>query len=89
MPDTITLFTGRVLKSLRAEREMRLFDVAERTGYAMSTLSRWENGHACPRIDELDRVLGALGVTLVRFARRREALAPQLGDINAKPIAPA
>jgi transcriptional regulator with XRE-family HTH domain len=53
------------LKALRNANEWTLKQLAERTELSVSYLSDLERGRTLPSIDTLDRILTALGTTLV------------------------
>lgn len=53
------------LKALRTSNGWTLKQLSERTGLSVSYLSDLERGRTLPSIDTLDKVLTALGTTLV------------------------
>ena len=54
---------GRIL-AVRRARRLTQRDVAQRSGIAEPFLSRIENNHAQPSVTTLERLAGAMGVTL-------------------------
>ena len=58
---------GDVLRRLREGRHLSLRTLGDRTGFSASFLSQVEHGHASPSIASLERIAGALGVTLAQF----------------------
>lgn len=79
MLDTI----GPRLRDIRNRRQMRLSDVAERTGVSTSTLSRLESGHRRPTLDLLIPLASIYRVPLDDLVG-----APPTGDprIHVKPV---
>jgi transcriptional regulator with XRE-family HTH domain len=63
---------GRLLRLARRRAGLSQRQLAERTGVAQPTIARIELGVAVPRVDTLDRLLGACGETLE--VMRREAV---------------
>jgi transcriptional regulator with XRE-family HTH domain len=71
---------GATLKRLRVEKGWKLADLAARTGFPISTLSKMENGKISLTYDKLARVSKALEVDIgVFFAPARETAAPATG----------
>jgi len=58
---------GRTLKSIRAQLKMTLTDVSERTGLAVSTLSKVENGKLTLTYDNLVRLSEGLRIDINAF----------------------
>jgi transcriptional regulator with XRE-family HTH domain len=70
------LHPGRMLKTLRLEKGWKLAELATRTGFPISTLSKLENGKISLTYDKLARVSKALDVDIgVFFAPSPEAAA--------------
>lgn len=55
---------GKTLNSLRKEREMTLVDLAHKSGVALATLSRMENGKMTGTLESHMKICDALGVAL-------------------------
>lgn len=56
------------LKAMRDSREMKLREVAEKTGLSVSYLSDLERGRTLPSIETLEKLAGCYGMTLaIRF----------------------
>ncbi len=55
---------GAVLKSVRTRRGWTLAEVASRTGFPVSTLSKMENGRVSLTYDKLMRLSGGLGIDI-------------------------
>lgn len=53
------------VKALRKTNELTIKQLAERTGLSISYISDIERGRTLPSIDTLDKLLTALGTTLV------------------------
>lgn len=52
------------LGALRRAEHFNQVDLAELAGVSVDTLKRWEAGKQLPRLDELIRLAGALGMTV-------------------------
>lgn len=52
------------LRELRTEYSFRLWDIADRTGYAISTLSDFERGVSLPHLEGLELIAQVYGMTL-------------------------
>ncbi|MEU0464993.1 helix-turn-helix transcriptional regulator [Amycolatopsis sp. NPDC006131] len=64
---------GTALTNLRTENGLTLRALAEKAGYEHAgTLSRWEKGERTPHVDDVKRLLDALGV---QGERREEVIA--------------
>lgn len=55
---------GRLIYMLRTEHCLSFKKLAEKSGVADSTILKWETGESSPTIDELQKVLNALGYKL-------------------------
>lgn len=55
---------GAVVKSRRTAAQLRLVDLAERTGLSASYLSQVEHNRICPSVTALGRIAQGLGVTV-------------------------
>jgi transcriptional regulator with XRE-family HTH domain len=58
---------GARLRQFRSERKVSVRKLAELTEFSASFISQVENGQASPSISSLERIAGALGVTLGEF----------------------
>jgi transcriptional regulator with XRE-family HTH domain len=58
---------GARLRQLRSARKVSVRRLAELTEFSASFISQVENGQASPSISSLERIAGALGVTLGEF----------------------
>ncbi len=58
---------GRKIQQLRLESKKTQREVADRTGLAVSYLSRLENGHVNPSVGTLAKISEAFGVPLCSF----------------------
>jgi transcriptional regulator with XRE-family HTH domain len=72
VPGTVTSITsatdvGRRLRELRAEREMSLRALAERSGLNVNTLSLIENNKISPSVGTLQQIATALEMPIVSF----------------------
>lgn len=67
---------GDTLRRLRERRHLSLRTLGERTGFSASFLSQVEHGQAVPSIASLERIAGALGVTLAQFFAAAEGDVP-------------
>ena len=80
---------GRTLSLLRELRGKSQARVAREAGIGKSQLSKYENGKELPKLDSLEKVLGALKVgyfeffyTLYLVDRRASDLARHEGDLH-------
>ena len=55
---------GKTLKRLRKEKHITLVDLAKKSGVAIATLSRIENGKMIGRVESHIKICEVLGVTL-------------------------
>jgi transcriptional regulator with XRE-family HTH domain len=58
---------GARLRQFREQRKVSLRKLAELTEFSPSFISQVENGQASPSIGSLERIAGALGITLGEF----------------------
>jgi XRE family transcriptional regulator, regulator of sulfur utilization len=58
---------GKNLRRLREARGLSLRAIGEKSGFSASFLSQVENDQASPSISSLERIVGALDVTLAEF----------------------
>lgn len=58
---------GGNVRRLREARGLSLRAIAERSGFSASFLSQVENDQASPSIASMERIAGALGVTMAEF----------------------
>jgi XRE family transcriptional regulator, regulator of sulfur utilization len=63
---------GGVVRRLREAQALTLRALAERSGFTASFLSQLENDQTSPSISSMERIAGALGVTLGEFFRNAE-----------------
>jgi transcriptional regulator with XRE-family HTH domain len=68
---------GGYLKKLREDRGWLQDDVAARTGWHQTKVSRLENGIAQPRLEELEVIASVFGVPLVRLIQIRKTGKPR------------
>lgn len=82
------------LSELRDERALRLREVAEASGLSVPYISHLEHGHATPRIETLECLAAAYGITLQDlltgvdgYGTRTDAAVPTpLRELLADPI---
>lgn len=55
---------GGIIKRMRKEKEMRLVELSKKSGVALATLSRMENGKMTGTIDSHMKICEALGIML-------------------------
>lgn len=73
----ITLTLARRLRDLRRERGLSLEALAKRSGVSRSNISLIERGESSPTAVVLDKLAGALSVTLpALFVANKEAMVP-------------
>ena len=68
-PDSYNV--GRALQRLRKGKDWTLAAVAEKTGVAISTLSKIENNQSSPSYDVLVRLANGLNMGLMELVRAR------------------
>jgi len=66
--------TPRALTWLRVERGLQQKELSELSGVGRAAISRYESGKATPSLENLGRLLAALGVGPRDFAARLERL---------------
>jgi transcriptional regulator with XRE-family HTH domain len=57
------IMAGAALKALREARGWRLYELADRSGVALGTLARLEQGGGRPKPETIARLAAALGLT--------------------------
>jgi transcriptional regulator with XRE-family HTH domain len=67
---------GSMLRALRLRKGWKLSDVAERTGFPISTLSKIENDKVAVTYDKIARLSAGLGVDIGVFFAEEAATAP-------------
>lgn len=82
-------FTSRALAWLRVERGLQQKELAERSGVGRAAISRYESGKASPSLENLGKLLEALGVGPRDFARCLERLREDIEGIPASGRRPA
>lgn len=60
------------LWAARVNAELTQTQVECRTGFARSTLTRWESGSGFPRIDDLTKLCQLYGIPVERIKIRKE-----------------
>ena len=63
---------GERIKRIRIEKHMTQEAAAERAGVTAASLSRWENGERDPKFGDVEKVAGALGVTVEELTREQK-----------------
>ena len=58
------------LKAARVNAGLTQQQVEEKTGFARSTLTRWENGKGFPRIDDLTTLCNLYGIPVENIKRK-------------------
>jgi transcriptional regulator with XRE-family HTH domain len=58
---------GERLKLLRVKADIRMAELAERSGISTATISRLESGTHAPLLETAARIAAALGVSLVEL----------------------
>lgn len=58
---------GEKLRNLRKSKKLTTQEIANRVNLSQSYISRFENGHAIPDIDLLEKILLALDTNLATF----------------------
>lgn len=71
---------GAAVKGVRLQRGMSQNDVARAMGCPQAYISRIENGHTLPMMDQLARLAVALRIELWRLVRHAERLQAKLED---------
>jgi transcriptional regulator with XRE-family HTH domain len=74
-PSDVSTFDSQIaarLRSLRAERNWSLDELARRSGVSRATLSRLENAEVSPTATVLGRLCAAYGMTMSRLMRMVE-----------------
>lgn len=76
MTASVKVNLGETVRQLRARRSMSVRTLARRADFSPSFISQVELNQASPSISSLERLAGALGVTLGEFFRRPDEPAP-------------
>ncbi len=74
------------LKALRAERDLSLDVLAQKSGISRATLSRLENGQTSPTAAQLAALCSAFGLTMARLMLMVEGAPPALVRRTAQPV---
>ena len=82
---------GHRIRVLRADRDYSHAELSERAGLSRQYLSELENGkRPCPRPETLEKLAGALGVTVDQLKGRAPVPVPGLYEVQAiPPVQPA
>lgn len=78
---------GPALRHLRLRAGKKQYEVARAAAIAAPSLSEYENNRKRPTLDTLERLLDALGVSLVDLSQALEMFDREAGD--ARPLEPA
>lgn len=73
MIDNIKEYTATQLRSLRAEKNYTIEEVAKITGLDKNTISRYENGKNKMQLDVLDKLLSCYEISYSIFFTRSYA----------------
>ena len=76
---------GESIRKIRTDKGISQGEVQKRTGILRSYLSRVENGHTVPSFATLQRLSGALGVTLADFFTPEGGPLPHPGAGDSTP----
>jgi transcriptional regulator with XRE-family HTH domain len=79
--EVFDLRIGDRLRHARLAQKMRISDVAERSKYSESLISKIENGKALPSLNTLHRLAIALGTTIAALFQDRDGA----GDLVTRP----
>ena len=52
------------LKRIMSKKNIKQSDIANRTGFPLSTISSWYNGQSYPRVDKMQKLADVLGVSM-------------------------
>ena len=63
---------GQRIKQIREEKRMTQEETAGRAGVKAAALSWWENGERNPTFQDVEKVAGALGVTMEELTREQK-----------------
>jgi transcriptional regulator with XRE-family HTH domain len=66
---TLARQVGATLESLRHERRLRQYMLADMAGITKSMLSAYELGKQCPSVLSLVKLLAAMGISWQHFGR--------------------
>lgn len=55
---------SQMLKQIRTELGLTMAEVAQRSGYTLPSISRWETGERVPKIEVAAKVLESMGCEL-------------------------
>jgi transcriptional regulator with XRE-family HTH domain len=69
MPSIMPIVSGLQLRAARALAALSRADLAERTGLCIGTVARLERERGAPSIETLQRVIGTLEASGIRFLR--------------------
>lgn len=79
------------LKALRKERGLTQTELADAAGVALMTVQRWEAGTNEPRVSDIQKLAGALGITTAALIGDPDVITVRHGgltlDIPATPEA--
>ena len=68
-PRSLDAYLGKMIKELRRHDHLTIAEVAEQAGISRGMLSKIENGQVSTSLDTLNRIAGALGVSLAHLFR--------------------
>lgn len=52
------------LKRIMSQKNIKQSDIANKTGFPLSTISSWYNGQSYPRVDKMQKLADVLGVSM-------------------------
>src|SRR5437667_3070922 len=79
------LQVGELHRDVRENRGVSVRTLAAKSGFSPSFISQVENGQASPSIASLEKIAGALDVTLVAFFRAGEARSSAVLHVEQRP----
>src|ERR1700742_5163750 len=66
-PGSLSMNIGTAIRGYRLQKGMSQGDIEKRTGLLRCYLSRVENGHTVPSLETLQKIAGALDISLSHF----------------------
>lgn len=82
---------GKRLKSIRVAKKISTYELSEITGISQPVISKLENNNRKADIETLEKICGALGITLIDFfSESGEEMPPEYLRLlqNAKKLTP-
>ena len=56
---------GKTIEAIRVDRGLSMTELARKTGFSVSAISRWESGNRVPNIKSFNKILDTLNAEII------------------------